>query len=68
MSKHLLFKLFSFSVYTVLMSKTMSPSDYLVPYPGDFFEEVLPLYKDAVAVFYCPSRLGNIFLCIFAQN
>ena len=36
-----------------------SPSDCLVSYPLRSFREVLPLYRDAVDVFYCPSRLDH---------
>ena len=37
-----------------------SPSDCLVLYPGySFGVGVLPLYREAVGVFYSPSRLGK---------
>ena len=35
-----------------------SPSDCLVSYPGHSLEDILPLCKGAVGVFYSPSRLG----------
>ena len=35
-----------------------SPSDSLVSYLGHSLEGVLPLCKDAVWIFYNPSRLG----------
>ena len=35
------------------------PSDCLVPYPGHTLVEVLPRSREAVGVFYSPSRLGN---------
>ena len=34
-----------------------SPSDFLVLFPGYSLEEVLPLCREAVSVFYSPSRL-----------
>ena len=39
-----------------------SPSDCLVSYTGHSFEEVLPLYRDAVSVFYSCSLLMNLIL------
>ena len=39
-----------------------SPPDCLVSYPGHSFEGVLLLSREAVGVFYSPSRLGNITL------
>ena len=36
-----------------------SPSDCLVSYPGHSLGGVLPLCREAVGVFYSPSRLGN---------
>ena len=35
-----------------------SPSDCLMLYPGHTLEGFLPLCRDAVSVFYSPSRLG----------
>ena len=37
-----------------------SPSDCLVSYPGHSLRGVLPLCREAVGVFYSPSRLGNL--------
>ena len=37
-----------------------SPTNYLISYPGHSLEEVLPLCRSAVGVFYSPCRLGNI--------
>ena len=46
-------------------------SDCLVSYPGHSFGRVLPLCRDAVCVFYNPSRLGKASLsqkeCKFAS-
>ena len=36
-----------------------SPSDCLVSYPGYSLAGVLPLCREAVGVFYSPSRLGK---------
>ena len=36
-----------------------SPSDCFVSYPGHTLEGVFPLRREAVGVFYSPSRLGN---------
>ena len=38
-----------------------SPSDCLVSYPGHSLGWVLPICRGEVGVFYCPSRLGNIW-------
>ena len=45
-----------------------SPSDCLVSYPGRSLGEVLPLYREAVCVFYSPSWLSNIWLWITLNN
>ena len=37
-----------------------SPSDCLVSYPGHYLGGVLPLCREAVGVFYSPSRQGII--------
>ena len=37
----------------------ISPSDCLVSYPGHSLGGVVPLCREAVGVFYSPSRLGN---------
>ena len=43
-----------------------SPSDCLMPYPGHTLGRVLPLCRDAVGVFYSPSRLGKcVCVCVF---
>ena len=40
--------------------KAPAPSDFLVSYPGHSLGGgVLPLCREAVGVFYSPSRLGN---------
>ena len=45
------------------------PSDCLVSYPGDSLGGgVLPLRKEAVGVFYSPSRLGNLGFDEFMFN
>ena len=44
-----------------------SPSDCFVPYPiqGTRCEGgVLPFYRGAVGVFYCPSQMGLASLCV----
>ena len=38
----------------------ISPSDCLVSYPGNSLVGVLPLCREAVFVFYSPSRLGKM--------
>ena len=43
----------------VLRIPGTSPSDCLVSYPGYSLGGVLPLYREAVGVFYSPSRLGK---------
>ena len=45
-----------------------SPSDCLVSYPGHSLEGVLPLCREAVSVFYSPSRLGNSLLSSIQIN
>ena len=39
-----------------------SPSDCLVIYQGHLLESVLPLCREAVGVFYSPSRRGTRFV------
>ena len=41
-----------------------SPSDYLVSYAGHSLGVVLPLYREAVGVFYSPSWLGKPYIRI----
>ena len=38
----------------------VSPSDCLESYPGHLLEGVLLFCKEAVSVFYCPSRHGQL--------
>ena len=33
-------------------------------YPGHSLEEILPLCREAVGVFYCPNRLGNALFVV----
>ena len=44
------------------------PSDCLVSYIRTLFGEVLPLCWDAVSVFCCPSRLGQIDWWIYSPS
>ena len=37
-----------------------TPSDFLESYTGRSLVSVLPFYREAVSVFCCPSRLGNV--------
>ena len=56
-------------VLCILQSSSItgaSSTDCLESYPGHLLVGILPLYKDAVGVFFCPSRLGcNIFWSSF---
>ena len=45
-----------------------SPSDCLISYPGYSLVGVLPLCREAVGVFYSPSRLGNCLTWIISKK
>ena len=56
-------------VLRVLQSSSItgtSPSDCYVLYPGHWLVGVLPLCREAVGVFYSPSRQGKIL--VFAKS
>ena len=52
----------------VMTIKGYLTPDGLASYPGHTFAEVLPLYKDAVGVFYSASRLDCIICSVIDTN
>ena len=45
-----------------------SPSDCLVSYPGHSLGDVLPLFRDAIGIFYSPNRLSKKCLLFVRVN
>ena len=46
-----------------------SLTDCIVSYPGHSWAgDVLPLSRDAVGLFYCPSRLSNVLILIYESR